>query len=47
MYSDNFVSLMPGEERTIRMELDHSDTRGEEPGVVITGFNIKEVVQKK
>jgi hypothetical protein len=27
------VSLMPGERRTIRMELDHADTRGENPRV--------------
>ncbi|UCG27086.1 MAG: discoidin domain-containing protein, partial [Bacteroidales bacterium] len=45
LYSDNYVSLMPGEERTIRMELEHADTGGEEPGVVITGFNIKEVTR--
>lgn len=39
LYSDNYVSLMPGEQRTIRMELEHADTRGEKPHVVIEGFN--------
>ena len=41
IYSDNYFSLMPGEERTIAMELAHADTRGEKPGVVIEGFNSK------
>ncbi|MDZ7260630.1 MAG: discoidin domain-containing protein [candidate division KSB1 bacterium] len=39
LYSDNYVSLMPGEQRTIRMELEHADTGGEKPLVVIEGFN--------
>lgn len=45
LYSDNYVSLMPGEQRTIQMELEHADTRGEKPGVVITGFNIEKVLE--
>ncbi len=44
IYSDNYVSLMPGEQRTIRMELDHADTRDEKPAVMISGFNVKEVL---
>jgi hypothetical protein len=39
LYSDNYVSLMPGERRTIRTELNHADTRGETPRVVVEGFN--------
>ena len=39
-YSDNFVSLMPGEEKVIVMKLDDRDTRGEKPSVVISGFNL-------
>jgi len=39
IYSDNYFSLMPGEERTVVMELAHVDTRGEKPGVIIEGFN--------
>ncbi|RKD90375.1 glycosyl hydrolase 2 galactose-binding domain-containing protein [Mangrovibacterium diazotrophicum] len=39
-YSDNYVSLMPGEEKEITVNLKNEDTNGEEPKVEITGFNI-------
>ena len=39
-YSDNYVSLMPGEEKIITMKLKDADTRGERPVVEITGFNL-------
>jgi hypothetical protein len=39
-YSDNFVSLMPGEEKIITMKLKKEDTRGETPFVEISGFNL-------
>jgi len=35
IYSDNYVSLMPGESRTLRTELEGADTRGEKPAVVV------------
>ena len=41
MYSDNYVSLMPGEKRTLTMELQQADTRGEKPTVVVEGLNVK------
>jgi hypothetical protein len=41
IFSDNFVSLMPGEKRTITMELEDADTQGEKPDVTIEGFNIQ------
>jgi hypothetical protein len=41
IYSDNYISLMPAEERVIQIELDNADTRGEKPQVVISGFNLK------
>jgi hypothetical protein len=41
IFSDNFVSLMPGEKRTITMELEDADTQGEKPDVAIEGFNIQ------
>jgi len=41
-FSDNYVSLMPGETRTITMSLKQQDTRGEKPCVVISGFNYEE-----
>jgi hypothetical protein len=40
LYSDNYVSLMPGERRTIQTELTDADTRGESPRIVLEGFNI-------
>jgi len=40
-YSDNYVSLMPGETKIITMSLKDMDTRGERPAVAISGFNLK------
>jgi hypothetical protein len=40
LYSDNYVSLMPGEKRTIRIQLEDADTRGESPRIVVEGFNV-------
>lgn len=42
IYSDNYISLMPGEQSSIKMELEDADTRGEKPAVVVEGFNILE-----
>ena len=41
LYSDNYVSLMPGEARSIRTEVEHADTRGERPAMVVEGFNLQ------
>jgi hypothetical protein len=41
LYSDNYVALMPGERRTIHTELAHADTRGENPRMVVEGFNVE------
>ena len=41
LYSDNYVSLMPGEKRTLTIELANADTRGEAPRVVAEGFNVQ------
>ena len=41
-YSDNYISLMPGEKKVITMKLKDEDTRGEKPVVVISGFNLSE-----
>ena len=43
LYSDNYVSLMPGERRTIWTEVQQADTRGEQPRIVVAGFNTAEV----
>jgi hypothetical protein len=40
IYSDNYVSLMPGERRTVLTEVLQSDTRGERPAIEISGFNV-------
>lgn len=40
-YSDNYISLMPGEKKVITMKMKDMDTRGEKPAVVISGFNVK------
>jgi hypothetical protein len=39
-YSDNYLFIMPGEEKIITMKLYDADTRGEKPGVEISGFNL-------
>ncbi len=41
MYSDNYVSLMPHEQKTITIELQKADARGEKPAVVLEGVNIE------
>jgi hypothetical protein len=41
IYSDNYISLMPGERRTIQTEVEHADTRGETPRIVAEGFNLR------
>lgn len=40
IYDDNYVLLMPGEHRTIETELQHADTRGETPKILVSGFNV-------
>ena len=46
LYSDNYVSLMPGERRTIITELEGADTRGESPRIVVEGFNVDQSAAK-
>ncbi|SNT34782.1 Glycosyl hydrolases family 2 [Granulicella rosea] len=38
IYSDNYLTLMPGESRTVGCEVAHADTRGERPRVVVEWF---------
>lgn len=40
LYSDNYISLMPGESKTITMSVKEEDARGEKPVVEISGFNL-------
>jgi hypothetical protein len=46
LYSDNYVSLMPGERRTLTTQVEHADTRGESPRIVVDGFNTGAAVQR-
>jgi hypothetical protein len=39
-YSDNYVSLMPGESKVITMKLKDEDTGGDRPVADISGFNL-------
>lgn len=39
-YSDNYVSLVPGESRTISIEASEADLKGDVPLVVMDGWNI-------
>lgn len=41
IYSDNYFTLMPGEQRTVKTQVNHADTRGERPHMVISGFNVE------
>jgi hypothetical protein len=43
IYSDNYLALMPGEMEGIGIELADADTRGENPRIVVEGFNVGEV----
>jgi hypothetical protein len=43
IYGDNYFTLMPGEQRTVRTEVHHADTRGEKPRMVVGGFNVESV----
>ncbi|MBR5296749.1 MAG: discoidin domain-containing protein [Parabacteroides sp.] len=39
-YSDNYFSLLPGEEKLITIRWKDEDTRGNLPKVLITGYNV-------
>jgi hypothetical protein len=40
LFSDNYIALMPGEERTLTISLRDEDTRGEKPEIEVRGFNL-------
>jgi len=42
-YSDNYFSLMPGEEKDISIKLSDFDTQGEEPELAVSGFNLSPI----
>lgn len=39
MYSDNYITLMPGEQKTVRISWRQEDARGQQPQVEINGLN--------
>jgi beta-mannosidase len=39
-YSDNYISLVPGESRTVSIEAATKDLQGEEPLVEVDGYNV-------
>jgi len=39
-YSDNYVSLVPKESRTITIEADEAELKGESPFVTVDGWNV-------
>ena len=40
IYSDNYLTLMPGETRTLTTELAHADTRNQRPTLLLEGLNL-------
>jgi Exo-beta-D-glucosaminidase Ig-fold domain/Glycosyl hydrolases family 2/F5/8 type C domain/Glycosyl hydrolases family 2, sugar binding domain len=40
LFSDNYISLMPGERRVITIEIQRADARGETPRIEVEGFNV-------
>jgi Exo-beta-D-glucosaminidase Ig-fold domain/F5/8 type C domain/Glycosyl hydrolases family 2/Glycosyl hydrolases family 2, sugar binding domain len=43
IYNDNYLPLMPGEQKFIHATMEDADTRGERPRVVVDGFNVSGV----
>jgi beta-mannosidase len=39
-YSDNYISLLPSESRTISIEASQEDLNGQEPRIVVDGWNV-------
>ena len=39
-YGDNYVSLLPGEQRSISVEAATADLQGEEPAITVDGWNV-------
>jgi Exo-beta-D-glucosaminidase Ig-fold domain/Glycosyl hydrolases family 2/Glycosyl hydrolases family 2, sugar binding domain/Glycosyl hydrolases family 2, TIM barrel domain len=39
-YSDNYVSLLPGESKTVTVDVDTAELKGEQPLVLVDGWNV-------
>jgi hypothetical protein len=40
IYSDNYITLLPGERQVVTTEVKQTDARGEKPTIVVSGFNV-------
>ena len=40
LYDDNYIALMPGERKSIHAQILDADTRGEQPRVIVQGYNL-------
>ena len=40
-YGDNYFSLLPGEEKEVSLHWQDVDTRGQQPKVVVSGYNVQ------
>ena len=40
LFDDNYIALMPGERRTIHIQIENADTRGQRPRLIVKGFNL-------
>jgi hypothetical protein len=40
LFDDNYIALMPGERRTLHIQIENADTRGERPRIILKGFNL-------
>jgi len=39
-YSDNYITLVPGESRTVTIEVATKDLAGDAPQILVDGFNV-------
>jgi hypothetical protein len=40
LYSENYIALMPDERKSISVNLEDADTRGEKPRIMVDGYNL-------
>ncbi|HKO13627.1 MAG TPA: glycoside hydrolase family 2 protein, partial [Acidobacteriaceae bacterium] len=40
LFDDNYIALMPGERRTLHVQVQDQDTRGETPKIIVEGYNL-------
>ena len=43
IYDDNYIALMPGESRTLHIEFENADIRGQHPRVIVQGYNLANI----